>query len=133
MERRAKRHQIDRRGEFHIEYLSSENENFDLGINYLRCGNHKFAVDHGGKDFAPYICMSDIALSDAMGWGLTRTQTLADGCEYCDFRFKDGAATQIKSQTPHVQKAIERIRAEEAKQYGSEKRGEQSERASALS
>ena len=43
------------------------------------------------------------------GWGLIRTQTLADGCDYCDFRMKRDAATQITSKTPEVQKAIERI------------------------
>ncbi len=26
-------------------------------------------MKHGGEEFAPYICMSDIALSDTMGWG----------------------------------------------------------------
>jgi 2-iminoacetate synthase ThiH len=58
--------------------------------------------------------MSDIALSDAMGWGLIRTQTLADGCHYCDFRFKKGAVTQISSKTLEVQDAIDRIRDKEA-------------------
>jgi hypothetical protein len=123
MARRAKRHQVDRFGDFEIEYLSSEGESFDLGINYRRCGNHRFAVDHGGKEFAPYICMSDIALSDAMGWGLTRTQTLADGCDHCDFRMKEGAITRITSQTPDVQKAIERIHAQETKQNCGRKSG----------
>ena len=66
--------------------------------------------------FSPFICMSDIALSEALGWGLARTQTLADGCEYCDFRFRKGAATMISSKTAEVQKAIERIRENEAEQ-----------------
>ena len=70
----------------------------------------------GGEAFAPYICMSDIALSDALGWGLKRTQTIADGCHHCDFRFKQGAATQISSKTPEVQDVIERISEKEAKQ-----------------
>jgi len=103
-------------GDFEIEYLSGTGEDFDLGVNYLQCGNHRFAMEHGGGAFAPYICMSDIALSDAMGWGLTRTQTLADGCDYCDFRLKEGAATRISSKTPEVQKAIERIHDKEAEQ-----------------
>ena len=71
---------------------------------------------HGGEEFAPYVCMSDIALSEAMGWGLIRTQTLADGCPHCDFRFKEGMTTQISSKTPEVQEAIERIRKKETEQ-----------------
>jgi hypothetical protein len=67
-----------------------------------------FLVARFGMEFAPYVCMSDIALSDALGWGLIRTQTLADGCHHCDFRFMKGEATQISSKTPEVQEMIER-------------------------
>jgi len=116
VERRARKQQKVRIGDFEVEYIAGEGDDFDLGVNYLKCGNHSFAVKHGGEEFAPYICMSDIALSDAMGWGLIRTQTLADGCHNCNFRFKKGAATQISSKTPAVQKAIERIRNKEAEQ-----------------
>ncbi len=116
MASRARRRQKGRFGDFEIEYLSGYGEDFDLGVNYLQCGNHRFAMEHGGEAFAPYICMSDIALSDAMGWGLTRTQTLADGCDHCDFRMKEGAVTRISSKTPEVQKAIERIHDKEAEQ-----------------
>ncbi len=114
MVRRANRRQKGHFGDFEVEYLVGAGEDFDLGINYLKCGNQSFAMKHGGEAFTPYICMSDIALSDAMGWGLIRTQTLADGCQYCDFRFKKGAATQISSKTPEVQDAIDRIRDKEA-------------------
>jgi hypothetical protein len=62
--------------------------------------------------------MSDIALGNALGWGLIRTGTLAEGCETCDFRFKKGGEVQISSQTPEVQATIERIdRREAAGQY----------------
>ena len=113
---RARQQQKFNFGDFKIEYLIGEGDDFDLGVNYFQCGNLRFVVEHGGKEFAPYICMSDIALSDAFGWGLLRTQTLADGCDRCDFRFKKGAATQISSQTPEVQKALEKIRDKEAEQ-----------------
>lgn len=116
MARRARQQQNGGFGEFEIEYLIGEGDDFDLGVNYLQCGNYRFVMNHGGEAFAPYVCMSDIALSDAMGWGLIRTQTLADGCDYCDFRFKMGAATQISSKTPDVQDAIEKIRDQEAEQ-----------------
>jgi hypothetical protein len=116
MARRARQQQKVSFGDFKVEYLIGEGGDFDLGVNYLQCGNHNFMMKHRGEAFAPYICMSDIALSDAMGWGLIRTQTLADGCDYCDFRFKKGAVTQISSKTPEVQDAIEIIRDKEAEQ-----------------
>ncbi len=116
VERRARQQQKVRFGGFEVEYLIGEGDEFDFGVNYLQCGNHNFVKRHGGEEFAPYVCMSDIALSDAMGWGLIRTQTLADGCHHCNFRFKKGAATQISSKTPEVQETIERIRKKEAEQ-----------------
>ena len=116
MERRARKQEKGRFGDFEIEYLIGNGDDFDFGVNYLQCGNLNFAKKHGGEEFTPYICMSDIALSDAMGWGLIRTQTLADGCDHCDFRFKKGAATRISSRTPEVQKMIDTIHNKEAKQ-----------------
>ena len=113
--RRARKNQKARFGDFEIEYVIGDGDEFDFGVNYVQCGNYKFVKEHGGEDFAPYVCMSDIALSDAMGWGLIRTQTLADGCLYCDFRFKASALTRISSKTSEVQEAIERISLKETK------------------
>ena len=114
--RRVRNKEKHRFGDFEIEYVIGDGGQFHFGVNYLQCGNYKLVAEHGGDEFAPYICMSDIVLSEAMGWGLIRTQTLADGCPYCDFRFKKGAVTQISSKTPEVQKTIERIRKKEAEQ-----------------
>ena len=100
-------------GNFEVEYLSGEGKGFNIGANYHRFGNIEFVYKHGGEAFAPYICMSDIALSDSLGWGLTRTQTLADGGSHCDFRFIEGAPTRISSKTPEVQKVIDKIFANE--------------------
>ncbi|MBU2608259.1 MAG: hypothetical protein KKF26_02975 [Chloroflexi bacterium] len=59
--------------------------------------------------------MADIALGKAMGWGLIRTETLADSSERCDFRFKKGGELRISSKTTDVQATIERIREKEAR------------------
>lgn len=107
--RRAAKNERVRAGDFELRYVVGDGKDFDIGVDYLRCGNLELARQLGAEDFAPYVCMSDIALSDALGWGLTRTQTLADGCNYCDFRFKKGAETRISSKTPEVQETIERI------------------------
>jgi len=116
--RRARQQLKIRLGDFEVEYLTGEGDEFDFGVNYLHCGNFIFAKRHAGEEFAPYVCMSDIALSEALGWSVSRTQTLADGCPHCDFRFKKGAPTHISSKTPEVQETIERIRKKEIKQGG---------------
>ena len=116
MRKRARQQEKGRFGDFEIEYFGGDGGQYDFGVNYIQCGNQMFVKKHGGEEFAPYVCMSDIVLSETFGWGLLRTQTLADGCAHCDFRFKKGAATQISSKTQEVQETIERIRKEEAKQ-----------------
>jgi hypothetical protein len=94
-------------GGFTIEYVEEEGV---WGVNYRRCAIYDFLKEQNAEDFSPYVCLSDMALSDAMGWGLKRTETLADGCDKCDFRFRKGAQTEISSRTPEVQAAIEKIK-----------------------
>jgi len=103
-------------GDFEMRYLIGDGEDFDWGVDYVGCANYEFVKSQGAEEFAPYVCMSDIALGEALGWGLTRTQTLADGCEYCDFRFTKGGVTRISSRTPEVQETIERIRERRARE-----------------
>jgi hypothetical protein len=107
--RREEKSEQVRLGDFEIRYLAGDGTTFDFGVDYVRCGNLELAKKLGAEEFAPYICMSDIALSDALGWGLIRTQTLADGCSHCDFRFQRDGETRISSKTPDVQETIERI------------------------
>ena len=64
-------------------------------------------VDHGerllslSKAEAPEgIRQADILYSKALGWGLKRTTTLAEGAERCDFRFKKGGETQVAVPEP---------------------------------
>lgn len=116
MQRRAEENQKLRFGDFEVRYVMGDGKEFDWGVDYIECGNYKFVKDHGGEEFAPYVCLSDIALSDAMEWGLIRTETLADGCERCDFRFKKGGKTKISSTILKVQATIEKIKKKEAEQ-----------------
>ena len=114
MRKLAETGQQFRFGDFEIKYIIGDGGEFDYGVDYVDCGNYKLVRDQGAEEFAPYVCMSDIALSEAMNWGLIRTETLADGCQICDFRFKKGGKTRISSKTPEVQKTIEKIAKEEA-------------------
>jgi len=114
MKKRAEARIHLRFGDFEVRYVIGDGKEFDYEVDYVACGNYKFALDQGVEEFTPYICMSDIALGKALGWGLTRTETLADGCNQCDFRFKKGGDLRISSKTPEVQATIERISQKEA-------------------
>jgi hypothetical protein len=116
VKKRAKRGEQLKFGDFEVRYILGDGKEFDWGVDYVACGNYNFLKAQGAEEFAPYVCMSDIALSDALGWGLRRTQTIADGCQSCDFRFKKGSKNKISSKTREVQETIERIRKMEDRQ-----------------
>jgi hypothetical protein len=78
-----------------IGFVEGDGETFDYGVDYIECASCKFLAKHGAPELAPYLCPVDILFSDALGWGLTRTTTLAEGAEKCDFRFKKGGKTNI--------------------------------------
>jgi hypothetical protein len=109
IKKRAENNEHLKFGDFEVAYHIGDGKEFDYGVDYLKCGNYNLAIALGAEEFAPYVCMSDIPLGDAIGWGLTRTQTLADGCEYCDFRFKKESENEISSKTPEVQRTIDKI------------------------
>jgi len=109
VKRRVERGEQLKFGDFEVKYLIGDGKEFDWGVDYVACGNYNFLKAQGAEEFAPYVCLSDIALGDALGWGLIRTQTIADGCESCDFRFKKGSETRISSKTSEIQATIEKI------------------------
>ena len=78
-----------------INFVECDGENFDYGVDYVECASCKFLSKQGAPELAPYLCPVDILYSDTLGWGLTRTMTLAEGAEKCDFRFKKGGKTNI--------------------------------------
>ena len=110
VKRRAESGEQLKFGDFEVKYIVGDGKDFDWGVDYVACGNYNFLKTQGAEEFAPYVCMSDIALGDALAWGLTRTQTIADGCQSCDFRFQKGTKNKISSKTQEVQETIERIR-----------------------
>ena len=78
-----------------IDFIESDGVSFDYGVDYLECASCKFLAKQGAPEIAPYLCPVDILFSEALGWGLTRTTTLAGGADRCDFRFKKGGPTNV--------------------------------------
>jgi hypothetical protein len=78
-------------------FIEGDGSEFDYGIDYTECGGCKFLHKQGASELAPYICTADIVYSKVFGWGLTRTKTIAEGYEKCDFRFKKGGKTRVAS------------------------------------
>lgn len=63
-----------------------------LGFNVLRCPVAEYFREHGSEDLAVGTwCMLDYPLAEMIDLKLVRTQTLAAGETYCDFRWFSAA------------------------------------------
>jgi hypothetical protein len=73
------------------DFIEGDGKTFTFGIDYAECGVYKFYRTQGAERFMPIVCIADFAQARAYGYGLSRTQTIGNGAEICDFRYlKDG-------------------------------------------
>lgn len=77
------------------DYVQGDGQSFDYGVDYLECANCKLLQAENAFEIAPYVCAVDQPVSELLGWGLTRTTTIAEGYPKCDFRFKKGGETRV--------------------------------------
>jgi hypothetical protein len=93
-------------GDYVYEFVEGDGETYDYGVDYIECGTCKFLNEQGAPELAPYLCTADRLYSEAFGWGLVRTTTIAEGGEKCDFRFRKGGETRVAVPEP-LQQYIE--------------------------
>jgi hypothetical protein len=87
-EQAAASHRETYAGDFVYDYVEpSPGDTFEFGINYRACGFCQFAARHGDVSILKHICGLDFAAYGLRGIHLERTQTLAGGAPYCNFRF----------------------------------------------
>jgi hypothetical protein len=82
-------------GNYVFTFVEGDGETFDYGVDYTECAVCTFLQAQGAPELAPYLCAADAVYSELLGWGLTRTQTLAEGADRCDFRFTKGGPTRV--------------------------------------
>jgi L-2-amino-thiazoline-4-carboxylic acid hydrolase len=78
-------------------FIAGDGVNFDYGVDYHQCATWTLFQEQGAAKLTPYLCACDYLYSRLLGWGLTRTTTLSEGGQVCDFRFKRGGPTRIRS------------------------------------
>jgi len=82
-------------GGYVFTYIEGNGRDFDWGIDYAECSSCKLLKAQNAMELAPHVCAVDKVSSELLGWGLTRTMTLAEGFDKCDFRFKKGGRTCV--------------------------------------
>lgn len=75
-------------GDWVYEFVPGVAGSFDWGVDYLECGIAKLFKSQGALELAPALCALDFVVSEAQGTGLTRTKTLVQGGDRCDFRYR---------------------------------------------
>ena len=82
-------------GDFVSAFIEGDGENFDYGLDILECGICKLYRTQDAERLSRYMCLSDYVISNAFNRGLVRYQTIAEGAEKCDFRYKKGRETFV--------------------------------------
>jgi len=75
-------------GDWVYTFVDGDGETFDYGMDFTECAIRKFFHVQCADELTPYMCALDYPMSEAYGQGMMRTQTLAEGGEKCDFRYK---------------------------------------------
>jgi len=103
---RAKRSQERRYpGDWVYEFVEGDGVKFDYGCDFIECGTQKFYHAKGADEFLPFYCFLDFPKTKATsGLGFTRTMTLAEGYEKCDFRFKKDGETKQDWPPPFLER-----------------------------
>jgi hypothetical protein len=78
-----------------FEIIEGDEESFPFGVDYTECGIVKYLSQQGAPELAPYLCWLDYPMCRAMRVKLVRTETIAQGCERCNFRFSRGQAVEV--------------------------------------
>ena len=75
--------------------VEGDGQTFQWGLEYTECGVVKYLSRQGAPELAPYLCWLDYPVFAASRVKLVRTETLAQGCQRCDFRFSRGQPVQV--------------------------------------
>jgi hypothetical protein len=83
-------------GDWVFEIIEGDGVSFQFGVDYAECGIIKYLNQQGAPELAPYLCWLDYPMCAVMRVKLVRTETIAQGCEKCNFRFSRGPAVEVK-------------------------------------
>jgi hypothetical protein len=70
-----------------------EGDGAEYGYNFYECGVQKLYHSQGADEFLPFFCYLDFVTYRTPGWSFSRTMTLAEGYEKCNFRYRKGGET----------------------------------------
>ena len=82
--------------------VEGDGRSFEWAMDYMECGVVKYLTREGAPELAPLLCWLDFPVFAAMRVKLIRTETIAQGCQKCDFRFSRGQPVHVEPEFLHV-------------------------------
>lgn len=79
--------------DYKASFIPGDSKNLLFGYDYTECGGLKFLKAQNAEEIAPYLCLCDYAMFQALKIGFKRSKNLALGANVCDFRFFKNYAT----------------------------------------
>lgn len=71
---------------FKIKYVEGADQ-IGFGVDYLKCGICDYFARQGKFEYVKYCCLVDYAIMKNLGISFSRTTTIGNGGQKCDFRF----------------------------------------------
>jgi hypothetical protein len=78
-----------------MTFVEGNGQDFTYGVDVTECAILKYLEKQGASELTRYLCLTDYLTSEAMGRGLVRYKTLAEGCKGCDFRYQKGRPSYL--------------------------------------
>jgi hypothetical protein len=78
-----------------MTFIEGTRQDFNYGVDVTECAIQKYLAAQGAPELTRYLCLTDYVSSEAVGRGLVRYKTLAEGCAVCDFRYKEGRPSYL--------------------------------------
>jgi len=69
------------------DYVEGDGKSFEWGFNFQECGLHKIFKRLDAEKYTPFFCLGDFSEAEILGFGFSRTQSLAFGAPMCDHRY----------------------------------------------
>ena len=78
-----------------MTFVEGDGQDFTYGVDVTECAIQKYLTAQGAPELTRYLCLTDYLSSEAMGRGLVRYKTLAEGCAVCDFHYQKGRSSYL--------------------------------------
>jgi hypothetical protein len=92
-------------------FIEGDGAEFDYGYDFYECGPQKLYHAQGADEFLPFFCYLDFVTFRTPGWSFSRTMTLAEGHEKCNFRVKKGGETKKGWPPPFLKEGCSKMAA----------------------